>query len=41
MSFYGDDDFIPTEQYKLTDAQWCINEVDWLLQVVDGLNTKR
>ncbi len=40
ISFYGDDDFIPSEQYKEADAQWCINEVDWLLQLLSGLQVK-
>lgn len=41
MSFYGDDDFIPSEQYQESDAQWCINEVDWLLGVLQGLTSAR
>jgi len=37
MSFYGDDDFIPSEQYQETDAQWCIDEIDWLLSLFQGI----
>jgi len=37
MSFYGDDDFIPSEQYQESDATWCITEVDWLLALLQGL----
>jgi HEPN domain-containing protein len=37
MSFYGDDDFIPSEQYQEADATWCVNEVDWLLNLLQAL----
>lgn len=41
ISFYGDDDFIPSEQYQESDAQWCVQEVDWLLTLLQGLNLER
>lgn len=37
LSFYGDDDFIPSEQYQESDAQWCIDEVDWLLGLLQNI----
>lgn len=34
ISFYGDEDFLPTENYTAADAQRCIAEVEWLLELL-------
>ncbi|KFD41431.1 DNA-binding protein [Peptococcaceae bacterium SCADC1_2_3] len=35
FSFYGDVDFIPTEEYTLKDAQRAINDANFVLQMAD------
>lgn len=40
LSFYGDEDFIPSEQYSEADSAWCLIEVDWLLALVSVLDSK-
>lgn len=34
LSFYGDEDFIPSQQYSKDDAARCLNDIDWLLALV-------
>ncbi|NPV52021.1 MAG: HEPN domain-containing protein [Firmicutes bacterium] len=34
LSFYGAEDFIPTEEYDLTDAEQAIKDASFVLQVV-------
>lgn len=34
LSFYGAEDFIPTEEYSLEDAELAINDAGFVLQVV-------
>lgn len=36
MSFYGDEDFLPSDHYSEEDAQFCIIEIDWLLKLVEN-----
>ncbi|GAB6273396.1 MAG: hypothetical protein STSR0004_02590 [Peptococcaceae bacterium] len=35
FSFYGDIDFIPTEEYTLKDAQRAINDANFVLQMTE------
>jgi len=35
FSFYGDVDFIPTEEYTLKDAQRAINDANFVLQMAE------
>ena len=35
FSFYGDVDFIPTEEYTLKDAQRAINDANFVLQMTE------
>jgi hypothetical protein len=35
FSFYGDVDFIPTEEYTLKDAQKAINDAKFVLQMAE------
>jgi hypothetical protein len=37
---YGDEDFIPSEQYSEADSRWCLIEVDWLLALVAAVDSK-
>mgnify|MGYP000256498228 CR=1 FL=1 len=37
LSFYGDIDFIPTEEYSREDAQQAIEEATFVVQTVKGL----
>ncbi|HEY8269652.1 MAG TPA: HEPN domain-containing protein [Pseudobdellovibrionaceae bacterium] len=34
MAFYGDEDFLPSDHYNKEDADYCISEVEWLLQLL-------
>lgn len=34
ISFYGDEDFLPSDHYSLEDATYCVQEVEWLLGLV-------
>ncbi|MGZ3634347.1 MAG: HEPN domain-containing protein [Parachlamydiaceae bacterium] len=34
MSFYGDEDFLPSDHYSKEDAAYCIAEVEWVLQLL-------
>ena len=36
LSFYGDDDFIPSQKYSDKDSLHCLAEVDWLLALIAG-----
>lgn len=36
LSFYGDEDYLPTEEYSLEDAQAFRTECEWLLKAVDS-----
>ena len=36
LSFYGDEDYIPSEEYTLADAQKFRFECEWMLGAVDG-----
>jgi HEPN domain-containing protein len=34
LAYYGDEDYLPSEEYSLQDAQHYIQECDWLLSLV-------
>ena len=35
LSYYGDEDYLPTEEYTLADANHYIGECEWLLELVE------
>ncbi len=37
LSFYGDDDFIPSQHYSKEDAEKVLTDLDWLIALVDDL----
>ena len=34
LAYYGDEDYLPSEEYSLQDAQKYISECEWLLSLV-------
>ena len=34
ISFYGDEDFLPSDHYSRDDADYCIKEVEWLMDLL-------
>jgi len=41
LSFYGAEDFIPTEEYDLEDANMAIKDAEFVLNTVQGVFTGR
>jgi HEPN domain-containing protein len=35
LSFYGDDDFLPSQNYDITDSEQCTSDADFLIDLVD------
>lgn len=41
LSFYGDEDFLPSQNYDESDSSQCMEDADFLIQLVESFFHER